>query len=201
MYHRKRHKLSCAKVILMSKRIKQTNVEKKIFPALIRLLKEKPFKSITITDICAEAGISRISFYRNYDTKEAIITNEMKKKLAMWRRDFGKQTPEDAVIRFYEYLKENEDMFQTLYNAGLIYTVFAGFYEFFSSKDSPIDEQRYNGAGYTGVIWGFVYQWVIDGMKKTPQEMLAITKNFINYLSSIFDKLESEDTFLNPNLF
>ena len=185
----------------MSKKLKQTNVEKKIFPALIRLLEKEQFRKITITDICNEAGISRISFYRNYTSKEDIIIHELTKALALWRFNFAKETPEDAVIHFYEYLSANRSMLQTLYKCGLIYYVFAAFYNFFSSKDSPNDSQRYNGAAYTGVIWGFVYQWVIDGMEKTPQEMLAATKDFINYLSGIFDKMESEDTFLNENRF
>ena len=185
----------------MSKKLKQTNVEKKIFPALIRLLEKKEFRKITITELCVEAKISRISFYRNYNSKEDIIVHELTKALALWRVTFGKETPEDAVIRFYEYLKNNKNVFQTLYRCGLIYYVFAAFYEFFGSKDSTIDIQRYNGAGYTGVIWGFVYQWVVDGMDKTPQEMLSLTKDFISYIDGIFDKMESEDTFLNEIKF
>ena len=41
--------------------------------ALIRLMAEKDFDRITVTEITRLAGVSRTAFYRNYQTKEAII--------------------------------------------------------------------------------------------------------------------------------
>jgi AcrR family transcriptional regulator len=37
-----------------------------ILTALLRLMEEKPYSSISITDITTLAGVSRMAYYRNY---------------------------------------------------------------------------------------------------------------------------------------
>ncbi|MDO4467646.1 MAG: TetR/AcrR family transcriptional regulator [Bacillota bacterium] len=48
-------------------RIQKTR--KALKQALVRLLSEKSFEKISVTDICKESGISRITFYTHYDHK------------------------------------------------------------------------------------------------------------------------------------
>ena len=43
-----------------------TQIEKKIRSGFIRLLETKPIEQITVTEICAEAGVSKRSFYNYY---------------------------------------------------------------------------------------------------------------------------------------
>lgn len=58
--------------------------------ALIHLMSEKPFEQITITELVKRSGVSRTAFYRNYASKEMILTelsnaffNELTKSLAI----------------------------------------------------------------------------------------------------------------------
>lgn len=46
-----------------------------IVMALLKLIKEKPFSSITISELTVKAGVSRITFYRNYTSKEEVLTS------------------------------------------------------------------------------------------------------------------------------
>lgn len=41
--------------------------------ALFQLMREKRFQEITVTDITERAGISRLTFYRNFETKESVL--------------------------------------------------------------------------------------------------------------------------------
>ena len=41
--------------------------------ALMKLMSEKDFSKITITELTSLAGVSRTAFYRNYNSKEEII--------------------------------------------------------------------------------------------------------------------------------
>jgi len=41
--------------------------------ALLLLMKKKDYDSITIKEIAEKAGVSRLTFYRNFDTKEDIL--------------------------------------------------------------------------------------------------------------------------------
>jgi|GEM_PF-1084942 len=44
-----------------------------IVEALFILLREKPLAKITVTEITKKAGVARLTFYRNFDSKEAVI--------------------------------------------------------------------------------------------------------------------------------
>jgi AcrR family transcriptional regulator len=45
--------------------------------ALGTLLQSKSFSDITITDICNEADVARITFYQHYESKEALLLAEV----------------------------------------------------------------------------------------------------------------------------
>ena len=48
-------------------------VKESITQALLILMENKDFEKITITDIVNKAGVVRMSFYRNYTSKEDVI--------------------------------------------------------------------------------------------------------------------------------
>ena len=48
-------------------------VKRNIVRALIELMQKKNYSDISVSEITALAGVSRISYYRNYDSKEDIL--------------------------------------------------------------------------------------------------------------------------------
>lgn len=48
-------------------------VKECIQTALINLIREKQYDEISITDIVKEAGVSRSSYYRNFNSKDCIL--------------------------------------------------------------------------------------------------------------------------------
>ena len=55
-----------------------TLVKKCIVDSLLLLMNEKDFDEITITEICNKAGVSRMTYYRNYYNKYDIIIEYLK---------------------------------------------------------------------------------------------------------------------------
>ena len=43
-----------------------------IVQSLLYLMRKKSFHEIKITEICKKAGVSRLSYYRNFESKEDI---------------------------------------------------------------------------------------------------------------------------------
>ena len=41
--------------------------------ALLQLISKKPYDSITVTELCKKAGVSRMAFYGNFEIKDEII--------------------------------------------------------------------------------------------------------------------------------
>lgn len=48
-------------------------VRESLTDALFSLMSKKEFNDITITELSKKAGVSRLSFYRNYTSKEEIL--------------------------------------------------------------------------------------------------------------------------------
>lgn len=59
-----------------------------ITQSLFRLLKRKTYSEITVTDLVHEAGVSRNSFYRNYQNMEDIIQQFLEEKTSKWWDSF-----------------------------------------------------------------------------------------------------------------
>ena len=48
-------------------------VKECITTALLQIMEGKDFEAITITELTRKAGVGRVSFYRNFESKEDVI--------------------------------------------------------------------------------------------------------------------------------
>lgn len=67
---------TCVTVQHLKRRMlmKQSDISKGLLAeALLLLMKKKEYKDITVKDIAEKAGVSRLTFYRNFDSKENIL--------------------------------------------------------------------------------------------------------------------------------
>lgn len=81
----------------------------RITSALFELMKAKPYADISITEICKSAGVARKTFYRNFESKTAIIAQKIDAVFLSFARnyDFARMGAR-GIYRFcYEYLYDN----------------------------------------------------------------------------------------------
>lgn len=71
---------------LVDRRILKT--KQKLKEALVRLLKDKPFEHITVTELCRESGTSRITFYTYYGDKYDLADDYFQDMLLSATGDF-----------------------------------------------------------------------------------------------------------------
>lgn len=57
--------------------------------ALLQLIQQKAYDKITITDIAKRAGVTRISFYRNFDSKDAILKQALERAFSAYQEAYG----------------------------------------------------------------------------------------------------------------
>ena len=62
----------------MSNEGRNLYVVEHITDALLKLMQNAHLNNISISQICDEAGVGRASFYRNFDSKEDIISKHLK---------------------------------------------------------------------------------------------------------------------------
>lgn len=139
--------------------------------ALIKLMNEKPFDRITITELVKKSGVSRQSFYRNYRYKQDVLSDmktEMKDAVAAYMKVEGPERgSREWYLEFFADIKENREIIQILYTADRQsengYSFLPSFHDIFSS--SSIDE-TYKIAAYQGGLNAILNSWFQNGMKE-----------------------------------
>ena len=74
-----------------------------IMDALIQLMHTKDYNDITITDITKRAGVSRMSYYRNYKSKDDILLDYMYRILKEYVEDL-KDPAFSSNFQTYEHI-------------------------------------------------------------------------------------------------
>ena len=74
---------------MAKKRISYTNFLSKecIVSAILQLINDKPLSSISVSELCSKAGVSRMTFYRNYDSIEDIFVKQLNEIFEEYKSD------------------------------------------------------------------------------------------------------------------
>ena len=91
-----------------------------ITQALLRLMQEKEYKDISITDVCKLAGVSRNAFYRNYPAKDAILRQYMYEFTDVWRRQLRtvkNLTAKQYFTTLFEETGKHKELIRMLHKA------------------------------------------------------------------------------------
>ena len=102
-----------------------TEIEKKISGGFIRLLEKEPIEQITVTAICAEAGVSKRSFYNYYCDKFDVI---------MKIQAIPEMEDEDAEVSLYTL----ENYFRSRYRWLLEHRGFLRNISFYFGQNSSV---------------------------------------------------------------
>lgn len=99
------------------------HVKNSIVGALIDLMKEKNFEDISVSEITIRAGVSRVSYYRNFDSKEDILIGSLKDLMSRFTEEINaipSHTPTRRVMTvFFRVARENASIFNLLHQAGM----------------------------------------------------------------------------------
>jgi AcrR family transcriptional regulator len=123
------------------KMLQEPNVNKQvirtrswIFEALMLLMDSKPYDKITISDICAKAGIARPTFYRYYNDKDDVVFECFKKILDIAVEKTSERTSVNRLITLsfnFNYMIEHQKELQKiLSNTEIVGRVFSQLHSF-----------------------------------------------------------------------
>lgn len=160
----------------MSNEGRNAYVIEHINEALLGLLKEKSLYEISISEICETAGVGRMSFYRNYESKEDVIKKQLLQLIQEWEKDYeGKNDPtyfSESLLRHYY---KHKDFYLLLYNQGLSNMILEALRVSVKLEEANNNLERYAKSMIAGMIWGWVDEWMRQGMPETPEEIVLLT--------------------------
>lgn len=146
-----------------------------ITSALIQLVREKPLSAVSIKELAERAGVSRMTFYRNYTSTEDILLSRIRDILAQYRRDDAEQEQQG---RFYDiervrhgltYFYRHREFVTSLVCCGLSDVFLRELTEFALDKWLPRRDdlaEQYRLVSFVGTLFNSYMTWI-----QSPQEM------------------------------
>lgn len=114
-----------------------------IIAALLDLMKEKTFAAINITEITQRAGVARLTFYRRFLTKEAVINEFLQRLFANYHTNIQSDVSLSEILtRLFEYLVTDTANISLLAKNNLTYLFEHVFYEHLIALTIDMPELR-----------------------------------------------------------
>lgn len=152
-------------------------VKECITTALLQMLKKQSFESISITELTKKAGVGRVSFYRNFESKEDIIRKHLGILIKEWGNKFKKNgSPETLVESLFSHYYKHKELFILLYRRGLAHISLQNVLDVCGPTEEQDNLTAYTRAWFCHGLYGWIEEWFKRGMVETPTEMANLLK-------------------------
>ena len=146
-----------------------------ITEALLLLIKTKSLDDISITEIIEKAGVSRVSFYRNFLSKEDVLERHLTRITDEFIAASGISFRENTLESFFEilflHMLKHKAFTKNLAASNCLYLVERQFRRIFAMRNSDYDD--FKKEFYIGGIFSVYQRWLVKGCRESPKEMAA----------------------------
>ena len=160
-------------------KVSSTSITKEnIAYALVEIIKRKDFESITITEIAEEANVGRVTVYRNFSSKEAILKYYFDIFAKRFKIPAEHITSTDdsyygAIIHVLNALKRNRGFIKRIIEANITSVVLdyidEQYIRMFESRGK--DYSPFIPYLYSGAVFNLARRWVCTGCEATVDEV------------------------------
>ncbi|MGN0709747.1 MAG: TetR/AcrR family transcriptional regulator [Anaerovoracaceae bacterium] len=163
-----------------------------LYDALMEVIKTKPFRKVTVSDLSQVSTVSRATFYRNFDEIVDILYWQCDRLFHEVLTDFTESDPdlsqEDVLLEYVlSFWMEPGRMklLEILMDSGRIDIIYNGFVnnapilmDFLKEKNVPMstDNYEYFISVRAGFFVGIIRAWIMTGKKQTPEELSGIIR-------------------------
>jgi len=186
---------------MADRRIQAT--KQKLRGALLILLRETPFERVSVTDLCRESGVSRITFYAYYNDKFELAGEIFEEMLhaaeAIFDRLQESNPGRDPRLSCRHLLQaillmeqENQDFMEQIGREGNPYLAFAYYWyvmrKAFDHSQKYVEELNPSFSVPMTVsflctgLWGFIRTGALEG--RTEEEIGAMAEQLLDLLLS-----------------
>ncbi len=151
--------------------------------ALLLLMKGKPYESISITELCKKAGVSRMSFYGNFKTKDDILNRIITKLQFELVERIGSPFRQPVTLEWYQNLflliQEHADTIQPIFGAGFQKRYLDVVNGIALRHSDMATEEIYKRLLWNGAMLNITTYWLATDMQIPPAEMAQICRKYI----------------------
>ena len=162
---------------------RELSVAQYITNSLFELMKVKPYNDISITEITDKANVNRVSFYRNFTSKEDIIDKWIKSTtqnfLSKSDISYQKDSTIDYFTKLFTHLEKYKTESMLIYKANLFNLLKNEFDNNLINLHKK-EYSNYKSYFLAGGIFNVYYFWLINGCKETPHQ---VAKKLVDLMS------------------
>lgn len=164
-------------------------VKREIINAVVRLMTEKSYMDISVTDIISTAQVARASFYRNFNSINDVLDTIVDELSDEFLEDIypALSSTDERIWReflfshFYRFTRKQRKMED--FHPQNISVLFARMDSKMQKKGAELPagtmREKYMAIGKMGLINNITKKWMDGGMKETPEEMINFIMSFI----------------------
>lgn len=153
--------------------------------ALVMLMKDHDFDSISITDIIRRAGVSRSAYYRNYTSKQDILANIYDRVATTIVDALSIELATQNMVNSYRVLfdkvQEISSLFEIIQMAGMMdqfqMTVNAKYLQVIDVNSAT---EYYRVLSWIGSIFNIILGWMQRENREPPEQMAQICSQFLS---------------------
>ncbi len=160
------------------RKIANKQVKDRLLAALITFSGQKDWSKVTVTELIAQAGVARASFYRNFASVEDIIEYGIHEMTEAYHQgkpfadeDFHQRAVMVYKFRFYQ---EHADLILAFHRAKASQTLLDLITdcEIAENGDMPAASlAKYKLYYYSGAFYNMLICWLEGGTKESPEAM------------------------------
>ena len=140
------------------------NSQARIADALILLMERKPFASVTISELCRDAGVSRPTFYSLFDSMEDVVRYILRSDYCYAPETVQAECCglESFCLGYSSYISAHRDFLSLLMRNGLFHVLYGSIEESLTGcgcflTDADPAFRRYAAHFTAGGLAGFIH--------------------------------------------
>jgi AcrR family transcriptional regulator len=157
--------------------------------ALVALMQEQPWGSITVQDVLDRAGVGRSTFYVHYKDKDDLFLSDAEEFLEGMSSCLSRSGPSERVApvkELFAHVAEGRKLYDALIESGRIHDFFElaqGCFargierrlsELARSQKLPPGARPLLSEALAGALLSLLKSWLSHGARQPPQEMDAL---------------------------
>lgn len=145
--------------------------------ALMVILKDKSNKSLSVTRLCNIAGVSRMAFYRNYNTIDDVLEDEIRDFASELATSIGTDVY-DNWLRLFEATEKRREDLEAMIEAGFEHKIL----EVFLSLAPKDEENRTLQTIWLSLFYTLMIKWLKEKKPKRAEDMARLAFKYTRHL-------------------
>jgi len=159
--------------------------QRQLADAMMRLIQQKPYAQISVSELCKAAGISRQTFYTLFTSRENVVVFTLQSHYCCSARSAcpKAEAPEAALRRlcrgYSEYLLRNQGLIRLLVENHIDYLLYDTFFETLEGWDGFLGSadpctRRYAASFYAGGVASVARRYAQEDCAATADQLEAL---------------------------